>query len=759
MKNQKNISYSFDPYLVEVAQRRVWREKELVSITPKAFDTLIVLLENKGKIVEKEVLLNEVWKDTFVEESTLAQNISTLRKMLGTTNNNNQFIETVSRHGYRFVADVKEIVGDEEIIVVERHVRTQISAEHEKYSDEIIVKPEVKPESAAQTSTLSKLFTVVIKRNKLRFAALTTIFCLGLAAIGIGAFYFLKSKLLVSTQFKQVEVSKLTSNGNISLVSVSPDGKYLALVEKREENYALMLRQIDNSTTIEIVPPKNQQFVGVTFSADAKQIYYVTYKKEDNQSNMIGNLYKISTLGGQVQQILEDIDSPITISPDKRQFAFVRNYLDEKQSALIISSFDNKDEKKLTTRKIREFFLPNGLSWSPDGKMIAATANKDGTEADLITVNTANGEQNSLTSEKWQWLGYPNWLADGSGIIVAAFSGSSNNQTDEIWQISYPDGAARKIGGDISGIFGLGFTSDSKSIVAVKSDRFSSFWTSSNGDFKHANRITQGLNDYNITAPGISWTPDGKIIYGATLNANLDIWMMDADGSHKRQITTDGAADSMPVVSADGQDIFFISNRSGQRNLWRMKTDGSEQKQLTDETGVFSPSLAENGRYVIYTSIDNSTLQPFLHKIPVDGGQSVQLTKLSTVLPKVSPDGKLIACYYPKISTNEEFNKNLRLTILSAEDGTLIKQFPGVLQNSLFPVVWSDNTTLNYLTREGVGSKIWRQSLDQNSPPKLFFDSPAETIFRFAFSTDGQNVVYEKGMAINDIVLVKSVED
>ena len=759
MKNQKNISYSFDPYLVEVAQRRVWREKELVSITPKAFDTLIVLLENKGKIVEKDVLLNEVWKDTFVEESTLAQNISTLRKTLGTTNDNNQFIETVSRHGYRFVADVKEIVGNEEIIVVERHVRTQISAEHEIYSDEIIVKPEVKSESAARSATLSKSFIAVIKRNKLRFTVLATICCLGLAAVGIGAFYFLKSKPLVSTQFKQVEVSKLTSNGNITLVSVSPDGKYLALVEKREENYALMLRQIDNSTTIEIVPPKNQQFVGVTFSADAKQIYYVTYNHQEDQSNIMGKLYKISTLGGQVQQLIEDIDSPITISPDKRQFAFIRNYLDEKQSALIISSFDSKEEKKLTTRKIREFFLPNGLSWSPDGKMIAATANKDGTEADLITVNAANGEQHSLTSEKWQWLGYPNWLADGSGIIVAAFSGSSNNQTDEIWQISYPDGAARKIGGDISGIFGLGFTSDSKSIVAVKSDRFSSFWTSSNGDFEHANRITQGLNDYNITAPGISWTPDGKIIYGATLNANLDIWMMDADGSHKRQITTDGAADSMPVVSADGQDVFFISNRSGQRNLWRMKIDGGEQKQLTDETGVFSPSLAENGRYVIYTSIDNSTLQPFLHKIPVDGGQSVQLTKLSTVLPKVSPNGKLIACYYPKIAANEEFNKNLRLTILSAENGTLIKQFPDVLQNSLFPVVWSDNITLNYLTRVGVGSKIWRQSLDQNSPPKLFFDSPAETIFRFAFSPDGQNLVYEKGMAINDIVLVKSVEN
>ena len=70
------------------------RNQDLISITPKAFHTLIVLLEHKGRIVEKDVLLNEAWQDTFVEESALSQNISTTRKFLGVISGGKQFIET-----------------------------------------------------------------------------------------------------------------------------------------------------------------------------------------------------------------------------------------------------------------------------------------------------------------------------------------------------------------------------------------------------------------------------------------------------------------------------------------------------------------------------------------------------------------------------------------------------------------------------------------------------------------------------------------
>lgn len=102
--------YEFGPFQLDPAERVLRRETELLSLTPKAFDTLVVLVANAGRLVEKETLFKIVWKDTFVEESTLAQNIFTLRKTLGESAGQ-RFIETIPKRGYRFVAPVKQTAG------------------------------------------------------------------------------------------------------------------------------------------------------------------------------------------------------------------------------------------------------------------------------------------------------------------------------------------------------------------------------------------------------------------------------------------------------------------------------------------------------------------------------------------------------------------------------------------------------------------------------------------------------------------------
>src|SRR6476660_3795261 len=107
MSNQSKCIYKFGPFTLDTAKRLLSRADQPISLTPKAFDTLIVLVRGNGNVVEKEDLLKEVWPKTFVEESTLAQNIFTLRKALGQTRDNGQFIETVPRHGYRFAANVE----------------------------------------------------------------------------------------------------------------------------------------------------------------------------------------------------------------------------------------------------------------------------------------------------------------------------------------------------------------------------------------------------------------------------------------------------------------------------------------------------------------------------------------------------------------------------------------------------------------------------------------------------------------------------
>jgi DNA-binding winged helix-turn-helix (wHTH) protein/TolB-like protein/Tfp pilus assembly protein PilF len=101
-------SYEFGRFRLKTAERILLREGELVPLTPKVFDILITLVENRGQVVAKDDLMKRVWPSTYVEEGNLTQNISLLRKALGETPGGVQFIETVPRRGYRFVADINE---------------------------------------------------------------------------------------------------------------------------------------------------------------------------------------------------------------------------------------------------------------------------------------------------------------------------------------------------------------------------------------------------------------------------------------------------------------------------------------------------------------------------------------------------------------------------------------------------------------------------------------------------------------------------
>lgn len=106
---QNNFSYEFETCRVDVAQRVLTRSGESIPLPPKATDVLLILLDKAGQLVEKDLLLNQIWPDSFVEENNLTQCIFTLRRALQEDSSGPKFIETVARRGFRFVAPVKKI--------------------------------------------------------------------------------------------------------------------------------------------------------------------------------------------------------------------------------------------------------------------------------------------------------------------------------------------------------------------------------------------------------------------------------------------------------------------------------------------------------------------------------------------------------------------------------------------------------------------------------------------------------------------------
>ena len=180
---QSKHAYEFGEFLLDETERHLLRRGQPISLTPKAFDILLVLVRRGGHMVEKDEMLKEVWPDTFVEEATLAQNIFTLRKALGQGKNGHGdlYIETVPKRGYRFVADVKERELNGSDVVVEQHTRAQILIEEEEYEEESL------PESAQQEKAQSEAFVTtpapaassLTSRRRYLFAAVLVLVCVG----------------------------------------------------------------------------------------------------------------------------------------------------------------------------------------------------------------------------------------------------------------------------------------------------------------------------------------------------------------------------------------------------------------------------------------------------------------------------------------------------------------------------------------------------------------------------------------------------
>lgn len=108
MLNHPHRLYEFGPFRLNVSERLLTKNEQPVALPPKAFEMLVILIQKHGRLVEKDELLKEVWPDSFVEESSLSRNIYLLRKALDESSDESEYIETVPRYGYRFIADVNE---------------------------------------------------------------------------------------------------------------------------------------------------------------------------------------------------------------------------------------------------------------------------------------------------------------------------------------------------------------------------------------------------------------------------------------------------------------------------------------------------------------------------------------------------------------------------------------------------------------------------------------------------------------------------
>jgi Tol biopolymer transport system component/DNA-binding winged helix-turn-helix (wHTH) protein len=788
--------FNFGNFTLDLERRLLLRDGEPVPLTPKAFDTLALLVRRSGRVVGKDELMGEIWADTFVEESTIAQNVFTLRKALGQNQTEHQFIETVPKHGYRFIADVKAIDGptnskpEIEHQTAAHNINVNAKISDEKISDGEISDAEngkakidnsetfdaasenaradenEEGDFASVNLTADRAPNLPTARPRDSHPAkqparfnfptklLAPLLLLLAVAVAAGVFRFTQRKEAAhdfAALSSHTRTTQLTNNGQVLRAAVSPDGKYVAYIQSERGQESLWLRQVEIAGGLEIVPPGGNHFVGITFSPDSNSIFYVKYEED----SAIGSLYQVPALGGAVRKILTDVDSQISFAPDKKRFAFVRNDLSRKESHLIIANLDNTEQQQhLAVHAGVNWMTDAAPAWSPDGKIIIRqarieTSDAANTKTYLIEVQVADGKQTIINSRQWDAIQAIEWLADGSSLIVAARDNASL-LAHQLWQIDYPSGEARAITKDSNSYSSASVTADMKSLVTILHRRIANLWIAPRERAREAVQILSGNSKDLGWMLGVEWLRDGKIIYGSTASGKEDVWLMNADGSNQKQLTTTTGANFEPTVSADGRTMVYVSKAADAApHLWKMNLDNGECAQLTDGVSELRPDISPDGRWVVYMSLNKDS--PSLWKTSLEGGQSpIQLSNKITSVPRVSPDGRFIACFYR--AQVDTFSK---LAVIPSDGGEPVKVFdksPTTIVEA--GIQWTpDGRALTFIdNRHGV-SNIWLQPLD-GSPAKQLTNFTSETIFRFAWSPDGKMFIAERGTEIGDIVLI-----
>ncbi|MGH9900472.1 MAG: winged helix-turn-helix domain-containing protein [Pyrinomonadaceae bacterium] len=766
MSRQVKQLYEFGPFRLDTSERVLMRDGAHVPLTPKAYETLLALVRRSGHVMEKDELLREIWPDTFVEEATLAQNVFTLRKALGNGQNNGQrYIETIPRRGYRFAAGVRELT--DAAAKNGAGVETEAGAfpaaggmphvENGLSSADAGHDPTGVPEFAG-SSVPAAVQNIGHRGERVGRPLLGAVVISLAVVVAASAVIYALIKLVVREQaapptassaapFQTMKVTRLPINGKVEEAVISPDGRYVAYMVEDAGRDSVWVRQVAAASSAQqIVPPGDSQYGGITFSHDSEYIYYAGWKGGRDEPSA---LYQMPVLGGAARKILTRINSYVSLSPDGRQLAFIRVNFDkpDPETEMIIANADGTDERTLARRTAPDHL--GAPAWSPDGRVIAIpfrSFEPSPGHATVIEVSVADGAERPITSRRWYQIGKLVWLPDGSGLVANVAEEELSPM--QLWELSYPEGSARKITNDLNSYHGVSLSADAGALVALQGDLVSNVWVAPAADAGRAAQVTHGAGKYDGYY-GLSWAPDGRIIYSSVASGAWDIWVMNADGTGQKQLTVGARSNYGASVSPDGRHVVFISNRAGGPfNVWRMDPDGGNPRQLTSGRGENFAHVTPDGKWVVYASV-GFTEPNYIWKVPIEGGEPVRLTDKRSSWPFVSPDGRHVVCIYLP-----EPNKPYKLALVPIEGGAPVKLFDLPSNFRANTVFMPDGRGVSYIAnRDGVNN-LWMQPLD-GGPPKQLTDFKTEGVIAYDWSRDGRRLACSRGVETTSVVMIK----
>jgi len=570
--------YQFDSYTLNPNRRTLTYGDKLVDLTPKVFTTLLVLVENRDKVLTKDELLTIIWPDQFVDQSNLSQNISVLRKSLGEAETGNKYIATFPGRGYRFVGRVEVKRRREEVRVAPppNPASTAVNALEAAPVHEGLASP---------SDRWKRMLRYWTSRS---IVALSVVSLVAIIAFVIGD-NIRHSRLRSIAEDKAPARIYARMNAGLAQPSWSRDGKAIA-------------------------------FVAMDLSNTRSAIYFQL--KGDIQPRMV-----VSDSG--------QFSSPAW-SPDGRLLAFL--HFEPDTADLVIFDMQTKSSRVLTRLFAHRYGLNyRHLDWSPDGKfLVVDDKTHDSEPFSLYLIYVESGQRVRLTYPDSDMIGDVSPRVSPDGTTVA-FIRDIDFFEQDVYITSVQGRTYQRITSAHTLISDVGWRTNKILAFAADHGNGFKFWQV---DLTRLNQTeTLASRVGSDRALQFSIAQNGQVIAFSDYSPNLDIWSIDVTKLSNRWVPVIQAPGEniRPSVSPDGTLLAFLSNVSGEFKIWVSRIDGTNASAVS--TGALIPASfcwSADGKSLIFSP----QRVHGLYEVPVHGDAPIRQISSIYTDPHSATDGK-----------------------------------------------------------------------------------------------------------------------
>jgi eukaryotic-like serine/threonine-protein kinase len=587
------------------------------------------------------------------------------------------------------------------------------------------------------TSSSALGVPAVSSRSRLLTVAALVI---GLAGVGFGAWQWLQGRGAPPPAPRaNLEVTTLARITDMTTAMMSADGRFLAYTINQAGRYNLIVRQMATSQDLVVMPPQESPIGVVAVAPDSSYVYFTSRSAPGSRDW----LHRVPAVGGPPRRILERAYE-IALSADGSRMVASVDPADRRsgETSLVLANADGTDARTLASVKDGFLYAP---AWSPDGRHVAASVFRPGDSAERLTAfAVSDGSEQAIGNREWSIYSIV-WAADGRSLVMSASEGLGQGNPFQLWEVSWPDGAARRITSDSNSYNRpVALSSDGQAITTalVRADR--SLYSAPADHPDRATRLPGEADSRWLTA-----LPDGRILYRTDTRGQGALWTMAPDGTRRQRITPDRLRVSVGVVAALADVVVFgtMENMAESMRWWRTDSNGSGLAEVPAfGADVSVTSLSPDGLDMYYVKRDGAAFRslPEIWRRRVDGGDEHQVGDSRKAGPPIfSPDGRLLYRGPPEdpVAANGPPAASHSYEIADAASGRVIRTLS--VPRDLTIRWWAPaSDALLGVRRVDGTANIWRQPIDGTPATQLTRFGPDQFSGQFAYTADGSQLLF-----------------